>query len=527
MTRLLAAAFLLASQATAAAQDVVSLAPPEMESVFGEPDPCPGVDVVRVGLQLDVMPDVALLRPDFGGTLAWRPPEAAVLTEDLRARPQLAFRVHSAASGTQVDVAHRTVTAGPELALEAAYSVEARLGGPVWALARLEGLVGLQQASVQEESAPPDAPDRFLTVGVLSAGPRVGLVAGPVLVAADLAWHTTWHGTETFPTFARVLRDGPYLGVSLMLRLSPHAFLHGRVLPSGDEAFPRQRWMVGLSASFDPLAPPAEPPPRDDVRLHFHYPRVRPIEYLIAFGSPIVFGLIDQNTRNATRARWDGGNFFDGAFVSLVGDNSENARAHFGIASDVTWYASMAYPFVDAVLVALIADGNPDVAWQMTALNIQAIPLSGFVTLLIIRAAARTRPKAELCLEDGGTPEECGAFDMNGFPSGHTTGSFAGAGLPCAHHLGLDLYGGGAPDVAACVAALTVATATGVFRIAADKHHATDVLAGAAIGLAAGWLMPWLLHYRLDLSEAEASEVALTPFGDPSGTLGVAALGRF
>jgi len=41
---------------------------------------------------------------------------------------------------------------------------------------------------------------------------------------------------------------------------------------------------------------------------------------------------------------------------------------------------------------------------------------------------------------------------------------------------------------------LAAATAVGYLRIAADMHHLTDVVAGAAAGALVGFAVPWLLH---------------------------------
>jgi membrane-associated phospholipid phosphatase len=40
-----------------------------------------------------------------------------------------------------------------------------------------------------------------------------------------------------------------------------------------------------------------------------------------------------------------------------------------------------------------------------------------------------------------------------------------------------------------------LATSDGLLRIVGDRHYATDVLAGAAIGFGFGYGMPTLLHY--------------------------------
>ena len=41
---------------------------------------------------------------------------------------------------------------------------------------------------------------------------------------------------------------------------------------------------------------------------------------------------------------------------------------------------------------------------------------------------------------------------------------------------------------------LAVAATTGYLRIAADKHYFSDVLSGALIGSAVGFMVPYLFH---------------------------------
>ena len=43
---------------------------------------------------------------------------------------------------------------------------------------------------------------------------------------------------------------------------------------------------------------------------------------------------------------------------------------------------------------------------------------------------------------------------------------------------------------------LTFAAATAYFRVAADRHYFLDVLAGAALGAAVGWVVPRLFDRR-------------------------------
>lgn len=50
-------------------------------------------------------------------------------------------------------------------------------------------------------------------------------------------------------------------------------------------------------------------------------------------------------------------------------------------------------------------------------------------------------------------------------------------------------------------AGLTVAATTGYLRVAADKHYLTDVIAGAVMGSAFGFCIPYFFHNRTDIGE--------------------------
>src|SRR5690606_33116472 len=133
------------------------------------------------------------------------------------------------------------------------------------------------------------------------------------------------------------------------------------------------------------------------------------------------------------------------------------------------------WPFVDS-LVALIVHGDAELAWEMTAMNMQALAVTNFFTDLTKNTVRRKRPDGAHCTDEA----TCNVQDRSAsFFSGHTSMSFTAAGLTCAHHGAVDLYGGGAGDTIACVAAVSLASLTGVMRIAADRHHTTDVMLGA------------------------------------------------
>jgi membrane-associated phospholipid phosphatase len=86
--------------------------------------------------------------------------------------------------------------------------------------------------------------------------------------------------------------------------------------------------------------------------------------------------------------------------------------------------------------------------------------------------------------------------DDKSFPSGHTSSSFAAAATLHKRH-----------GWKVGVPAHAVAAFVGVARVKADKHFVHDVLVGAAIGEAAGWL----------LTSKKNEKVQWLPWGDTRG----------
>lgn len=64
---------------------------------------------------------------------------------------------------------------------------------------------------------------------------------------------------------------------------------------------------------------------------------------------------------------------------------------------------------------------------------------------------------------------------------------------------------------------LTFAVATGYLRIAADKHYFSDVLTGAIMGSAAGFLVPWL--HRPKSGTAQVTGMSAGPLSAGAGTM--------
>lgn len=76
---------------------------------------------------------------------------------------------------------------------------------------------------------------------------------------------------------------------------------------------------------------------------------------------------------------------------------------------------------------------------------------------------------------------------FNSFPSGHTVTAFMGAELLRRE------YGEDYPYIA--IAGYTIATGVGLMRIYNNRHWASDILAGAGVGILSASIMYWLSPY--------------------------------
>ncbi|MBF9220668.1 phosphatase PAP2 family protein [Hymenobacter ruricola] len=112
-------------------------------------------------------------------------------------------------------------------------------------------------------------------------------------------------------------------------------------------------------------------------------------------------------------------------------------------------------------------------------------------------------------------PRPCNAQDLSSFPSSHTSQAFLTATL--LH----EQYGRQYPWVS--VSGYAVAAATGTMRVLGNKHWATDVLAGAAIGFLSAETV-WHAYPALTklLPERVAHKLLLVPTYSPAGGAGFA-----
>ncbi len=255
--------------------------------------------------------------------------------------------------------------------------------------------------------------------------------------------------------------------------------------------------------ALTPLAPPraqADDPAAEsgEPSLHWNpaWPHFRPIGYWLTGAS--ILGAIGVTflLKYPDDARWKGGILFDDALRDVLRANNQGARDVIRIASDITLLTSIAQVVIlDSVIMPML-DHSPGTAAQLSLINAQAFAVNILIATLLFKAAARERPLIPDCQRDPNIDPLCDTGAYASFPSSHTSSAFTAAGLSCVHHTYLPLYGDKARDIAACAESLVLATATGLFRIIGDRHYATDVLVGAAIGFSIGYFYPWLWHYR-------------------------------
>jgi membrane-associated phospholipid phosphatase len=270
----------------------------------------------------------------------------------------------------------------------------------------------------------------------------------------------------------------------------------------------------------------ADPPPRRPLTWNPEWPRFRIWEY--AGTAALGIGALVYQTKATSHDQpsWTGGILFDGAVRGWLRADSPSTRASARLLSDRLWMGGTAVPFVIDLPVALLVHRQPGVAWQMAMMDLEAYAVSGFLNRVLEYEVARARPSAADCAADPGYDELCGSSANNAsFPSGHTLGIATAAGLTCVHHQYLPLYGHPLADGAACVVMSTATVATGIARMVGDRHHASDVLFGAALGFGAGYGIPWLLHYRNGVHvQKEGPRTVLLPWAAPTG-VGAAVVG--
>jgi len=209
-------------------------------------------------------------------------------------------------------------------------------------------------------------------------------------------------------------------------------------------------------------------------------------------------------------ARWEGGVLFDDDVRSALRLESADARRKVRAWGDLPYYAAPILPLlVDPLIAAWAVRGDRKAALNLELVSLEAFSYAGLLSYVSTRISARERPDSAECRRTSDDPQSCKS-DTESFYSGHTTIAAASAGIVCANHRAIPLWGSRAADIGACALATTSAVASGLSRLAADRHYATDVIAGFGMGFGIGYAVPTLLHYSHSSTDVT---VSLAPGG--------------
>jgi membrane-associated phospholipid phosphatase len=226
--------------------------------------------------------------------------------------------------------------------------------------------------------------------------------------------------------------------------------------------------------------------------------RVGPAETAAIGGLAVSALLLELVVKPPSTPRWVGPILFDQAARSALRASSAAGRSRAAIVSDIGYLGVPLYAIgVESGLVTWLGKGKADAALQLALIHAEALAVNALLFRLTQKGVGRVRPDAQ-----------AGTTDNTAFFSGHTSTAFTTASVLCVQHSRLRIYGDAA-DQLVCPAAVTVAAVTGLFRIVADRHWASDVIAGAVAGTVLGAGVAWI-----HLGAESRTSPSLAPGGD-------------
>ena len=287
------------------------------------------------------------------------------------------------------------------------------------------------------------------------------------------------------------------------------------LLPVGLAAFVASLTFASDASATDP----------DRVEWSKDWPRVRLAEVVDVVGLTLASYAIDAFWTPPHEAHWSGPILFDNwVRDELRGRSLATQQFASDLSDDLYKGATLAPYLIDVYFVALGVHENADVALQMFLINVQSLGLSGVGTLAAEHAVGRARPYVQDCDAQGNVHDSKGNLlynhcdgvgDFQSFYSGHIAAVGTMAGLTCVHHQHLPLYGGGIADLAPCLLMISAALTTGVARMVADRHWASDVITGGIVAFGSGYLLPSALHYGFNggkpIGEVQTKSFSFVP----------------
>lgn len=189
-------------------------------------------------------------------------------------------------------------------------------------------------------------------------------------------------------------------------------------------------------------------------------------------------------------------------------------------ASDATLYLSIGIPFLAQAIDTAIS--KPSDGWKGYGKDVlvlaETLAVTAGITNFLKYTVGRARPFSYMDT----LPDEVRLQRDAGlsFPSGHTSMAFAMA--TSWSWLYMKRHPGGPGVVPVWIGSYALAATTALLRPVAGKHYWTDIMAGAAIGIGVGLLVPWL-HELVARKNRKAGDptVILSPSvtGDGGGAV--------
>lgn len=239
-------------------------------------------------------------------------------------------------------------------------------------------------------------------------------------------------------------------------------------------------------------APGQETPPAGDgASGGWRWRRAGVAEYAATSLAAAATVYVEDVKGDPEKPKWTDRNGFDESIRDAIRLGSHRGREATHVASDAIMWLMIAAPPLEAFGTLGYRDRDWDALWQTQMVNAESLIFTSFVSSALQNYLARQRPFARHCIGS-----DCSEGQANrSMPSGHAAFAFTGAGLLCNHHRYQPIYEDPAAGDAICATGIGLAVVDGVLRLTSDRHYATDVLAGTAIGLFSGFLLPRLLHY--------------------------------
>ena len=217
-------------------------------------------------------------------------------------------------------------------------------------------------------------------------------------------------------------------------------------------------------------------------------------EYVGTLGLGLTAGaiyLFHPKPRFGTR----GGIIFDEQVQDALKLGTEEQRDLVGLFSDVFQGALITAPLADIGALYLDQRVNALEAFKLVVIDAQSIALSMSMVLATKTFFGRLRPKVPACSADPDDLSCASPALRKSFISGHTTAAFTGASLLCAHRANSAIFDKHWAQNWVCPSALLLASGVGVLRMLSDDHYATDVIAGAGVGILSGYVLPRALYF--------------------------------